>query len=236
LASVDVLWHLGFALWRSSDVAVNDAGTENVLAARPGRLVFASSAAVYGAWPDNPLPLSESCPVRPNRECSYAVDKRANEQRCLDSGVPTIVLRIGAVLGPHADPAVQKATRGYRVVVPAVRGAQEALQFLDEDSVAGALLAAGRSPFVGVVNIAPPDWLSAPDVARVSGGRVVRVPRRALLTLSELAYRAHLLPFGADRSVLVTGPLALSCERAATELGWQASTGSASVLSAALGR
>jgi nucleoside-diphosphate-sugar epimerase len=235
---VDVLWHLGFALWRSSSsgFAVNDAGTLNVLAARPSRLVFASSAAVYGAWPDNPLPLSEDSPVRPNPECPYAVDKWRNEQRCLDSGVPTIVLRIGAVLGPHADPRIQKAIRGYRLAVPAVRGANEALQFLDEDSVAAALLAAGRSQFEGVINVAPADWLSASELAAVSGGRVVRVPRQLLLSFSEAAFRAHLLPFGADRSVLVTGPLALSCDRARVELGWQAPLASAAVLAAALSR
>jgi UDP-glucose 4-epimerase len=237
LAGVDVLWHLGFALWRSSSgFGVNDAGTLNVLAARPGRLVFASSAAVYGAWPDNPLPLTEDSPVRPNPECPYAVDKWRNEQRCLDSGVPTLILRIGAVLGSHADPRIQKATRGYRLVVPAVRGAGEALQFLDEDSVAAALLAAGLSPAVGVINVAPPDWLSAADVARISGGRLVRLPRRLLLGTSEAMYRARLLPFGADRSVLVTGPLALSHSRALVELGWQASLGSATVLRLALGR
>jgi UDP-glucose 4-epimerase len=233
---VDVLWHLGFALWRSSSFGVNDAGTANVLAARPGRLVFASSAAVYGAWPDNPLPLTEDAPVRPNPECPYAVDKWRNEQRCLDSAVPALVLRIGAVLGPHADPRIQKATRGYRVAVPAVRGAGEALQFLDEDSVAQALLAAGLSEALGVINLAPPDWLSADDVARISGGVLVRLPRRVLLGASELAYRARLLPFGADRSVLVTGPLALSASRASASLGWQASLDSATVLSLALAR
>jgi nucleoside-diphosphate-sugar epimerase len=235
LSGVDVLWHLGFALWRG-DTSVNRAGTDNVVAARPGRLVFASSAAVYGAWPDNPLPLSESHLPRPNPECPYAADKWENEHRCLDAGRPAVILRIGAVLGPHADPRIQKATRGSRLAVPAMRGMTQALQFLDEDEVAAALLAAGRSSVTGVVNIAPTDWLSAADVARVSGGRVVAVPRRLLLGSSELAYRLRLLPFGADRSVLVSGPLALDARLAASSLGWQASQTSASVLAAALRR
>jgi nucleoside-diphosphate-sugar epimerase len=150
--------------------------------------------------------------------------------------VPTVVLRIGAVLGPHADPRIQKATRGYRLVVPAMRGANEALQFLDEDAVAAALLAAGLSSYLGVVNLAPADWLSATEVAAVSGGRVVRLPRQLLLFGSELAFRTRLLPFGADRSVLVSGPLALSCDRARVELGWEAGLASAAVLAAALSR
>src|SRR5437763_120461 len=72
LAGVDVLWHLAFQLWRSPEMAaVNRAATDAVLAAAPARIVFASSAAVYGAWPENPLPLLESHPARPNDECAY---------------------------------------------------------------------------------------------------------------------------------------------------------------------
>jgi nucleoside-diphosphate-sugar epimerase len=235
LAGVDVLWHLGFALWRgASSSEVNRSGLDHVLAARPGRLVLASSAAVYGAWPDNPLPLPEDSPARPNPECRYAVDKWGNERRVLDSGVPAIVLRIGAVLGSHADRRIQRAARGYRLAVPAVRGVQQALQFLDEDEVAAAILEAGRCPMVGVVNVAPADWLSAVDVARLTGGRVVPMPRSLLLGLSEAAYRLRLLPFGSDRSVLVNGPLALDHRRALAWLGWQASLSSAGVLRASV--
>jgi nucleoside-diphosphate-sugar epimerase len=242
LAGVDVLWHLGFALWRSSlsssgSGSDNLAAVDNVLAARPGRVVFASSAAVYGAWPDNPLPIGEGWVPRPNAECAYASEKLAGEERCLFGGGPAaLVLRIGAVLGPHADRRVQKATRGYRLVVPAIRGADLALQFLDEDEVAAALLAAGKVSAVGVLNVAPSDWLTAADVARVAGSRVVRLPRRVLLDGSELAYRLRLLPFGADRSALINGPLALDAGQAASVLGWRASLSSADVLRAALGR
>ena len=35
-------------------------------------LVLASSAAVYGAWPDNPLPIDEGHEPHPNVECPYA--------------------------------------------------------------------------------------------------------------------------------------------------------------------
>jgi UDP-glucose 4-epimerase len=235
LAGVDVLWHLGFQLWRRDGTGgdANLAATENVVTARPGRVVYASSAAVYGAWPDNPLPLRETDGARPNRECAYASQKLAGERRCSDSA-PTAVLRIGAVLGPHADARILRATLGYRRAVPAILGVTEALQFTDEDDVATALLVAGMSSATGVFNIASDDWLSAADIARLAGSRVVRLPRALLVGASEVIFRLRLLPFGADRAALVNGPLALACARAGEEFGWRPTRRSAEVLAEAL--
>jgi UDP-glucose 4-epimerase len=116
-----VLWHLGFRLWRERGAnrldGVNIDGTRNVVATKAGRIVFPSSAAVYGAWPNNPLPLSETSPTRPNRECPYAAEKLEAERICSDAA-PTVVLRICAVLGPNSDPRVRRSARGYRLAVP----------------------------------------------------------------------------------------------------------------------
>jgi len=231
LDGVDVLWHLGAQLWRSRDgrqIAVNLDGTENVAAARPARIVFASSAAVYGAYPDNPLPLTEDTRPRPNAACAYAWHKLEGE-RIVAEAAPAAVLRISAVLGPHADARVVRAAQGYALVVPAV-DAPQAMQFLDEDDAAAGLLAAGLSRLTGIWNLAPADWLDEHDVARISGGRVLRVPLRVAVAASELGYHARLLPFGADRSSLLGGPLALDPARAATALGWVATRSSAAVL------
>lgn len=234
LAGVDVLYHLGFALWRSRDAThLNRDGTRNILAARPARVVLASSAAVYGAWPDNPLPLGEDHWPRPNRQCPYAAEKLRAERLCADA-VPTLALRISAVLGPHADPQVAKAVKGYRLAVPVFRGKNEALQFLDEEDAAAALHRAGASSATGLLNIAPADWLNARGVAKVADSHVVRLPGRLLLAGSEVAFRLHQTPFGADRAILVNGPLALDPKRAAQVLGWRAEKSSAEVLAAAL--
>jgi UDP-glucose 4-epimerase len=243
LSNVEVLWHLGFSLWRRNGHQapeppgddVNLAATANVCAAGPERIVYASSAAVYGAWPDNRLPLRENDEARPNRECAYAAQKLTGEGVCR-AAAPTSVLRIGAVLGPHADAGVARAALGYRTAVPAIRGVVSALQFVDEADVATALLAAGRLASTGVYNVATNDWLSAADVARIAGGRVIRLPRWMLVGASEAMFRLRLLPFGADRAVLVNGPLALDCTRAAHELDWRPTRRSAEVLATAVSR
>jgi nucleoside-diphosphate-sugar epimerase len=240
LAGVDVLYHLGFQLWLGPGGldrmrAVNVSGTANVLAGRPGRVVLASSAAVYGAWADNACPLHESHPARPNPECAYAGHKLEAEALCADAA-PTVSLRLAAVLGAHADPDVRAAVAGYRRAVPVMTGVRTALQFVDEDDALAALVAAGRAegPLPAVLNVAPPDWVDGPGVSAVAGGRVVRVPRPVMLAAARLGRRAGLLPFGVDRAVLLSGPLALDPTAAELHLGWRAARSSSATLRAML--
>jgi len=226
-----VLVHLGFQLWRSPEATgANVGGTANVVAAKPGRIVLASSAAVYGAWPDNPVPVDEGWVPRPNAECGYASHKLTAERLCADAA-PTVALRICSVLGPHADPLVRRAAAGLRRVVPAARGRRQAVQFLHEADAAAAVLAAVHSSGDGVYNVAPQDWLDEQAVATVTGGRVVRLPLGLLVHGSNVAARLRLTGFGADRAIFLNGPLALDAGRAQADLGWKAQHATAEVLS-----
>ena len=239
LSGVDVLWHLAFQLWRTGSVAemesMNVGGSRNLLAASPRRIVLASSASVYGAWPDNPLPIDETHIPRPNRECVYAIQKLFVESLCADVA-PTAVLRISAVLGPTMDPAIRKATLGLRRGVPAMRGVSQAVQFLDEEDAARALHEAGLRDVTGPVNIGTADWMNENEIAAVAGARVIRLPRRAWLLLSEAGFRLRLLPFGVDRASLMAGPLAMSIGRAEQALRWRPTATSKDVLSLVLSR
>jgi UDP-glucose 4-epimerase len=86
----------------------NYQGTLNVLEAarRQGarRVVFASSAAVYGDLPE--LPKREDMPLKPLSP--YAVDKLASEYACQMyshlHGLETVCLRYFNVYGPRQDP------------------------------------------------------------------------------------------------------------------------------------
>ena len=239
LEGADVLVHLAFRMWRDGSAnrlgPENLAGTANVLAARPARVVFASSATVYGAWPDNPLPLTEDAEPRPNPEVPYAAQKLEAERRCADAA-PTASLRISAVMGPHVDPRVRRSAAGYRLAVPAVPGVDQALQFLHEDDAAAALHSATRTAATGVFNVATTDWMSELDISRVAGGRVLRLPLKVVLPASEVLARLRLLPFGADRSIFLNGPIALDPARAAEAFGWRPTRTSSEVLAGVVRR
>lgn len=90
-------------------VAINDVGTLNVLeAARQngvGRVVLASSSAIYGDDPQ--LPKTES--MMPNPLSPYAVQKLTNEYYAMIYhrlyGLETVCLRYFNVFGPRQDPS-----------------------------------------------------------------------------------------------------------------------------------
>jgi nucleoside-diphosphate-sugar epimerase len=246
---VDLLYHLAAQVWQGrgpaalSDMeAVNVGGSTNVMRAGAGAVVLASSASVYGSWPDNPLPMDETWPARPNPECPYAAHKLASEQSCMTEASRWAVVRLAAVLGPHADARVARAVRGYRLVVPAVKGAPQAVQWLDEEDAVEALLAVGRDLMADgrvagqVVNVAPADWLSSADTVRVAGGRALEVPRWLVIGAAQLARRWRLTPFGADRAALINGPLTLSVAKVEGLIGWRPTRTSVDVLTAAVGR
>ena len=87
--------------------AVNFAGVQNVLlAARDAevrRVVFSSSAAVYG---DHPAPHHEG--LAPRSLSPYAAAKHSGEQLCRSFshvyGLPTVCLRYFNVFGPYQNP------------------------------------------------------------------------------------------------------------------------------------
>lgn len=73
------------------------------------RMLFLSSVAVYGAWPDNPAHLDEAAPRRPNAGFAYAEDKAAVEDWLDDfeqshPGITVTRLRPHAIIGPQAHP------------------------------------------------------------------------------------------------------------------------------------
>ena len=71
----------------------------------PRRVIFASSAAVYGTLPD--LPKTEVGPVQP--ATAYAIDKYASERFVLAYStlynIPAVAVRFFNVFGPRQNPA-----------------------------------------------------------------------------------------------------------------------------------
>ena len=112
----DVVVHLAFVLNPIHDEAltyeIDVGGTHNVLeacsAADVGQVLVTSSSTAYGAFPDNPVPLTEEHPVRGVAGFEYARDKAESDRLCQLWGlrhpdrVMTIV-RPCIVFGPSVD-------------------------------------------------------------------------------------------------------------------------------------
>jgi UDP-glucose 4-epimerase len=124
---MDYVFHLaayisvpGSVLEPEKNDSINILGTQNILvtAKKAGvkKLVFASSAAVYGDVPETGLPIAESRALMP--ASPYAGSKMTAEDYCLAYndmfGLRTTVLRMFNVYGPRQDPNSQ-----YASVIPA---------------------------------------------------------------------------------------------------------------------
>ena len=125
IAGIDFVVHLAAQISVAASIedpdhtlSVNVDGTASVItAAEEGlvkRLIFASSAAVYGDAEQIPIP--ESAPLTP--QSPYAVSKIVGEELCRRSKIETCAMRFFNVYGEG-----QSAAGGYAAVIPAFKSA-----------------------------------------------------------------------------------------------------------------
>ncbi len=140
LTGVDAVIHL--AGLHHPDVApadrraANVRGTANVLEAASAvgvrHVTLVTSAMVYGANADNPVPLSEDAPLRAERDDSLVgdfveVERQAESHRHTDPAVRVAVLRPATLCGPGADSVLTRHFESPRLLV--VRGSSPLWQF-----------------------------------------------------------------------------------------------------------
>mgnify|MGYP005839046983 CR=1 FL=1 len=231
---VDVVIHAAFVLFppprRIPKMAqINVGGTENVLrsAGQAGvrHLIFLSSTTVYGAWPDNPIPLTEEHPPRPNPDYPYAVHKRQAEALVRRFGeehpgrIWTIV-RPPGVIGPHAGGPLARLLRSSRSII--IDGGRTPGQFIHEDDLVSLLLAVIRARAGGIFNATPDDWVPWREMWRAVGQPLLNFP----WPLAYLLFGA-LWWFGLLECVTHPGqvrmarsPFVASNQKARQTLGW----------------
>lgn len=144
--------------------AAEDAGVDQVL--------HVSCASVYGAWPDNAIPLPEDTALRPNPEFSLAVEKAEAERLVTDWAarhprVAVAVVRPAVMLGDGAPGPAARTL--YPALTIRGRPAGPPVQFVDAGDVARAIVALVRNGTRGVFNVAPDGWLTDEDVRGLVG-------------------------------------------------------------------
>lgn len=231
-AGADVVVHLGVTPdpQASEDAmfAINVHGTRNVLdaAAKAGvrRFVHVSSGAVYGAHPQNPVPLDESAPLHANPDFSWAYHHLLAEE--LVAGwakdhpdIAVTIFRPATTLGPGADDFV---TRHFeQPFLPIVRANEPPLQLLHVDDLATAVALAVTTDLPGTFNVAPEGWLSARELAHLLGKRAVTIPETWAFAAARRLWLGGVLPAPAGALHYLMYPWVLSCDRLRDQ-GWSA--------------
>lgn len=199
-AGSDTVVHLAWTTTRPGHdrrpAGANVDGTRRVLAAAAEAgvtaIVHLSSATAYGAWPDNPVPLTEEAALRPNPGVVDAIEHAEAERLVAEwaedhPGITTAVLRPATVLGPQAD------TWLARIVIDhaAVRSDESdpVRQFVHVADVASAVALAVRNRLDGVFNVAPDGSVSGDVVRGLSAGHPTLVlPARLARSVGTCAW------------------------------------------------
>jgi len=153
------------------------------------KLVVASTAQVYGPHPDNPGYLSETHPLRPQRDAHALRDRAEMEgllrifgQRHREMCVTS--LRPAWIMGPSIDSSLTRRFEAQRVVT--LLGYDPLLQFLHEDDWIDAVELALERDAPGALNLAGDGVLPLSTLLRLAGKSVLPVPHPLLYRLTQL--------------------------------------------------
>lgn len=185
----EVIVHLASIVSPSSDMGRNAAyrvdvdGTRKVLDAAIAngvrRVVVTSSGAAYGYHADNPVPLREGDALRGNPEFPYSDHKRQVEELLADTRqtnpeLEQVVLRVGTVLGEGTENQITALFHKPRLL--AVAGSESPFVFIWTRDLTRILKRAATGGPPGIYNVAGDGALGVPELARMMGKPVLRLP------------------------------------------------------------
>lgn len=132
--------------------------TRSFLRNATDHVILVSSAMVYGAWPNNPVPISEREPIRPVPSFGFAV-ACATAEALVDEWRTAVPGRTATVLRPVPVVCPERPSRLVQALADAVGGEavsdEMAAQFLHEDDLESAKRLVRRLRPDGIFNVAP---------------------------------------------------------------------------------
>lgn len=210
----EALVHLAFILNPIHDRAlmrrVNVEGTRRIFeiaeAAGVKRVVMASSATAYGAFPDNPSSLTEEMPVRGRANAfQYAAEKAEIDELARDFArahpkVSVNVLRPCIVIGPNISNFIARLLLMEPPVV--VRGYDPPMQYVHETDAARAFWAVLKRGKGGAYNVAGPGTIRVQEAAAMTGRAPLEVPYWIASAVNGLLWAVHAKKAEAPAAVL----------------------------------
>ena len=142
---------------------------------------------------DNPVPLTEDAPLRPNPDLDFAVRATERERLAGDwkqehPGATVAVLRPAV---PLAEESSGWLARGLREV-SAIRAAgpdDPPAQYVHLDDLTAAIVLAFERRLDGPYNVSPDGWIAGDQLRALAGVPGVRVPEPAARRLAWLRWR-----------------------------------------------
>jgi nucleoside-diphosphate-sugar epimerase len=187
-------------------------------------VVMVSSAMVYGALENNPVPLTEGAVLRPDPEFVYArqlasAEELVEDWRRAQEGRTAAVLRPVVVMASDGSSSLARALasglgRRYGEDDPGA-------QFVHLDDVATAVALAVRRRLDGVYNVAPDGWIPGERVRALLGDRLrIPLPERVAQVVDALRWRFQRGPIPPGLIAYTREPWLVANDRLRAE-GWR---------------
>ena len=240
LTGVDVLVHTDIDMSADTDHrarrAFNVRAAQTVLTAaaagRVGRVILITSAMVYGADPDNPVPLPEDAPLGLDHDGSVAGDLLEIEHLARRSprshpGMAITVVRPAALVGEGVDTLVTRHFEAPRLLT--VKGAAPRWQFCHIEDLVSALELAVTGTISGAFAVGCDGWLEQDEVEELSGLRRMELPAGLTFGTVQRLHRIGITPAPVSDLRYVVYPWVVDC-RALRDVGWRPSYDNATAL------
>ncbi len=200
--SVDTVVHLAFNLQEGRNPSEAEAiqkenlvGLENLLResrrARVKGIIYLSSHTVYGAYSDNPIPITEESAPRPLLRFQYGQTKFLSEKLLLSFAeenprITVTILRCCMVMGPEGN---SRVTQGFdKPLLLKIAGSDPPLQIIHSVDLARILAILSINPQPGIFNVAGKGVLRYSELARIMGKRLVALPSSLAFPVVDAAW------------------------------------------------
>jgi nucleoside-diphosphate-sugar epimerase len=240
LAGVDVVVHTDLDLAPDSEArsrrAFNVRGAQTVLTAAAAggvaRVVLVTSAMVYGAHPDNPVPLPEDSPLGADSDGSVVgdlleIEHLARRSHRTHPGMQVTVVRPAALVGDGIDTFVTRHFEAPRLL--AVKGCAARWQFCHVDDLVSALELAAAGQVTGEFAVGSDGWLEQDELEELSGMRRIELPAGITFATAQRLHRAGITPAPVTDLHYVVYPWVVDCQTL-RQAGWRACYDNATAL------
>lgn len=228
---VDVVVHLALDLDLETDptarTAYNVRGTQTVLTAAAAagvrRVVLCTSSMVYGAFPDNDVPLAEDAELRATAEATAVgdlleIERLAYRAPRAHPGLDVTVVRPAVLVGAGMDTALTRHFESPRLLV--VADSRPCWQFCHVDDLVTALEYAVLEKVDGELAVGCDGWLEQEEIEELTGIRRMELPSAVALGAASRLHRLGLTPSPAGDLAYTMHPWVVSGSRL-HDVGWR---------------
>ncbi len=180
-------------------------------AAGVGHVLVVTSAEVFGAFPDNEVPLPDHAPARAVLDDGFvgdllAVEALVEESREHHPDVRFTLVRPAALVGAGIDTALTRYFEAPRLL--SIKTGSPAWQLCHVDDLATGIRHAVTDDLgpVGAVTVASDGSLSLAEVERITTMRRIEVSETTATNLATQLHRVGVLPVPASELAYVTHP------------------------------